>query len=384
MVSCSNSEEVVQTAPQTRNAELKIFPQVGGTTRGTLETTAGLSEFKLIANGKFGTAINDDPTALSSSVYKMDVTKSEGFWTLATPLFWGDDVTSASFTAFSPKDADYTSADGKLTDFTIDVDDPSLHKDLIVAYNSGVKGDFASGVPLHFQHALAQVVVNANYTFNSAIAADYPDVTVKVRGVKFANLYQTGTLTLPTSSTASGYTANWAYSGTSTAKFKSVLSNEVTLGSTNVSIDNSFAAGPMLLLPQTQSATTDLAATTVTGSYLLVEVDIDYLTASLVTGDPFKHIDLYPAPGTALTDHQTVADGTFAWIAIPVNIDWKAGYKYTYTLNFNNAAFGKIAPAVDGGIGDPGKPIVTELLTPVSFLVTVEENWTDQSVTPAM
>jgi hypothetical protein len=383
MVSCSNSEEVMQTAPQAKNAELRIFPQVGGTTRGTLETSASLTEFKLIPNGSFATAANGAAAAYSTA---MDVTKEGGIWTLGTPLFWGDGTTSASFTAFAPKDADYTTAAGKLTDFTIAEADPSGHKDLIVAYNSGVKGDFASGVPLHFQHALAQVLVNANYTYDNTLDADqYPNVIVKVKGVKFANLYKTGTLTLPTASTVSSYNADWAYSGTSTAKFLSERTDMVTLGSTNASVDNSAAVGPMLLLPQTQSATTDLAATTVTGSYLLVEVDIDYATGKTVnvSGTDYTHYDFYPEPTTPAAN-QTAGEGNTAWVAVPVSIDWKSGYKYTYTLNFTNAAFGKVAPTVDGGEGTPGEPLVVELLTPVSFLVTVESEWTEQSVTPAM
>lgn len=383
MASCSNSDDVIVSSP-VQNAEVKIFPQVTGSTRGTIETTASISEFKVITNGKFGTAASDDPSTLTIQEYSMDVTKSAGSWTMATPLYWGDATTAASFTAFAPKDATYSA--GKLTNFTVDENDPAAHKDLIVAYNNGTKTDFTSGVPLHFQHALAQVIVNANYTFDSSIATNYPDVTVKVKGIKFVNADKTGTLTLPTSSTVSGYTAAWTLSGTNTAKFESVPTAAQTLSSTNALIDNSAAAGPMLLLPQTQAATTDLSATTVTGAYLIAQVDIDYKEAQNVdydgdgNTDTYKCIDLYPKPQTTPTADQTAGEGTYDWIAVPVNIDWKAGYKYTYTLNFSNAAFGKIAPESTTEPGNVDEPIVPEQLKPVTFLVTVESDWTEQNI----
>ena len=82
------------------------------------------------------------------------------------------------------------------------------------------------------------------------------------------------------------------------------------------------------------------------------------------------------------------ADAT-AWIAVPVDIAWKGGYKYTYTLNFSNIAAGKIAPgnadqhALEN-LND-GDPVIQGARTPVNFLVTVEEAWIDGgSFTPAM
>lgn len=373
MVSCSNSDEVFESAPQVKNTELKLFPQIQGNTRGVVETTASLSSFEVILNGSFATAADGTPAA--NAYGPLAVTKGADGWSMATKYYWGDDTTPALFTAYANNGtAAYTA--GTIKDFIVDADDPANHKDLIVAYNSGSKTDFASGVPLHFQHALAQIIVNANYTFNNDVATDYPDVTVKVKGVKFVNVDQKGTLTLPTTSTVSGYTADWTL-GNTLAKMASVPSVAVELGSANQVIDNSAVAGPMLFIPQTQAATTDLTAGTPSGAYLIAQVDIDYKVASTPDGEADARIDLYPKPATMPTagNPQTAADGTYAWIAVPLSIDWKAGYKYTYTLNFSNAAFGKIAPAADGGEGDAGDPIVDPLLSPVTFLVTVEEEW---------
>ena len=370
MASCSKSEDVVQTAPAAENQEVKIFPQVGGTTRGTIETTASIASFELIANGKFGTSANDDPASLVAQEYNKTVNKDASGWAFsdATKLYWGDATTSASFTAYANKGAATYSA-GKLTGFVVEAD-PANQTDLIVAYNSGTKTDFSSGVPLHFQHALSQIIVNATYTYDADFSATHENLTVKVKGVKFVNVDGTGALTLPTSSTVSSYAADWALSGTNTASFESSSTTAQQLSTTAALIDNSATAGPMLLLPQSQTATTNLAAATVTGSYLMALVDINK------AGDSS---DLFPKTGYT-------TDGGFAWIAVPVNIDWKAGYKYTYTLNFSNTACGKSAPGntEDSQGKNAGDPIVTEVLTPVTFLVTVESEWTEQSITPAM
>ena len=367
MASCSNSEDVVQTAPAAENQEVKIFPQVGGTTRGTLETTASIDEFNLIASGSFATAADGEASASS---WPETVTKAAGSWTLSTPLWWGDATTSANFLAYANKGT-ATYSDGKLTGFTANAD-VTAQTDLVVAYNSGTKTDFSAGVPLHFQHALSQVLVKANYVYDNTIATN-PDLVIKVKGVRFVNVNPTGTLTLPTTSTVSSYTADWSLTGTATEAYESSFTSPVTLTSTSVAVDNSATAGPLLLIPQTQSATTDLTAATVTGSYLMVKVDIDYVTAQ----DGKKNV--FPAAVGEAADN--TVDNTFAWVAIPVNINWQAGYKYTYTLNFTNYAVGHAAPDQPGDDTpeDPGvdsdDPIVPEVLTPLTFTVTVEDTW---------
>ena len=175
----------------------------------------------------------------------------------------------------------------------------------------------------------------------------------------------------------------------------------MTLSSTAVAVDNSASAGPLLLIPQTQPATTDLAANTVTGSYMMVLVDIDYKVAQTVDydgddqNDTYKAIDLFPRPSAALDADQTAGEGYYAWVAIPVNINWTAGYKYTYTLNFTNYAVGKTSPVQPDDpndptipdnpvVPDPDEPIVPESLTPLTFTVTVEDTWQEANtnVTP--
>lgn len=362
MASCTNSEDAVQTSPVAENQEVKIFPQVGGTTRGTVETTASLSSFTLLADGKFATTAQ--ATISDVSTVTKTVNKSGSTWAFAddSKLYWFDATTAGKFTAYA--NSSVAAADGKLAGVTV----PATladQKDLLVAYNEGTKTDFTTGVPLHFRHAMSQIVVKASYTFDASITG-FDDKVIKVNGIKFFNLKNSGTLTLPTASTAAGEDYEPAWSGHAGAEgFEVTLTSPVTLGSPATSIDLSEAANPLLLLPQTTAATTDLKAATVTGAYLAVSVDINNTDGS----------NYYP----------TTAD-TYAWVAVPVSIEWKGGSKYIYTLNFTNGAMGRIAPGTTTGIPDGknvGDALPDELLTPVSFLITVEDEWTEYPLTPS-
>ena len=362
MASCSSSEDSLAQPQPELNTELKIFPSVGTSTRGTVETTASLSSFQVIASGKFATTATEPNPNVTTTGIKT-VNKSGSNWAFADDykLYWGDATTAGKFTAYA--NSAVPAADGKLTGVEVAaaVGD---QKDLLVAYNEGTKTDFTTGVPLHFRHAMSQIVVKASYTYDASLTG-YGDRVIKVKGIKFFNLNNTGTLTLPTASTAAGETYEPAWSAHAGAKaFEVSLTSPVTLGSTATSIDLSEAANPLLLLPQTTAATTDLKATTVTGAYLAVSVDINNADGS----------DYYPTTGT------------FAWVAVPVSIEWKGGSKYIYTLNFTNGAFGRIAPGTTTGIPDGkvvGDALPDELLTPVNFLVTVEDEWTEYPLTPS-
>ena len=259
--------------------------------------------------------------------------------------------------------------------------DLSKQKDLVVAYNSGLRTVFTSGVPLHFRHALSQVVVNATYANDadaSLLTNGFPELDIKVKGVKFVGLKDQGSLNLPTASTASGQTYEPVWGSQSgTEEFAAAPASAVGLSSTAQFIDQSAANSPLLLMPQTTAATTSLATASVDGAYLMVEVDINEKTSGN---------DVYPQ------ENYTSNGGTgYAWIAVPVSIDWKGGYKYTYTLNFSNIACGKAAPGASAGDGATNEgvaennPVISGVRTPVNFLVTVEEAWIDGgSFTPAM
>lgn len=385
MASCSSSEDAAQNV-QPPSQELKFFPAVQGNTRGVVETSSSISKFYVYANGNLKNAV----TAGSDYIPAWQaVNKVGSVWTPTTKMWWATDEelgseAQATFTAFAnalgSAGVMENATEGKLVNVTIPAT-LANQKDLVVAYNAGKRTDFISGVPLHFRHALSQIVVNATYANDAEVSTDdYPELVVKVKGIKFVGLKNVGTLTLPTASTAAGnaYEPVWT-SVDGAEEFAAAPATEATLASAAKFIDDSEAGNPLLLMPQTTAATTNLAATpTVTGAYLMVEVDINYKEAYDHDGD---------AETPALTDlYPKTADAT-AWIAVPVDIAWKGGYKYTYTLNFSNIAAGKAAPgSTEGAEGvNAGDPVIKNVRTPVNFLVTVEEAWIDGgSFTPAM
>ena len=379
MASCSSSDEVAQSVQSpAENQELKFFPAIEGSTRGAIETTSSISQFYVLASGdlKEGAA---ESSADYTSAWQA-VTKNGANWNVTTKMYWAGDNATATFTAF----ANATKEDGTefdATDLTTPVTSlanvtiPTVldkQKDLVVAYNTGSRTAFASGVPLHFRHALSQIVVNATYVNDNTVnATTYPELVVKVKGVKFMNVKNKGTLTLPSASTASGnaYTPAWA-SVTGSETYATAPYTEITLSSAPQFIDKSEnGANPLLLMPQTTAAAADLTAAPITGAYLMVEVDINKKS---------DNSDFYPVDG-----YTGNGNTGYAWIAVPVSIDWKGGYKYTYTLNFTNTAVGNVDP---DDPDNPGEPIIEDVLTPVNFIVTVESEWLNggSTISPAL
>ena len=395
MASCSSSEDVAQNV-QTPSQELKFFPAVEGTTRGAIETSSSISKFYVYADGQLKkTAVATTGDAYSAEWQK--VTKEGTVWTPQTKMWWATDAevdgenptpAAATFTAFanalSAPDTEMESAtNGKLVDVIVP-DDVDKQKDLVVAYNAGKRTDFISGVPLHFRHALSQIVVNATYANDADFISTKPELVVKVKGIQFVGLKNKGTLTLPTASTAAGstYEPVWASVSGSTT-FASAAATDLTLANAAQYIDDSESGNPLLLMPQQTTATTSLENAKLDGAYLMVQVDIDYKETQ-GTGEGAKK-NVYPKRSAAGDDES--AENNYAWIAVPVSIDWKGGYKYTYTLNFSNIAAGYAAPeaTVENQGVKEGDPVIPGVRTPVNFLGTVEEAWIDGcSFTPAL
>jgi len=73
----------------------------------------------------------------------------------------------------------------------------------------------------------------------------------------------------------------------------------------------------------------------------------------------------------------------FAWVAVPVDIAWNPGYKYTYVLHFSKDGIGKASPDKEGGEPNPGANPGDEIVdnpVPLYFTVTIDE-WQDAANT---
>lgn len=383
LASCSNESTDSQQARSAlnNNTALNIFPSVQGTSRGTVFTDANLTEFHVEAKGKTSTdefwkvetgkeLDMQGGTNSSEKVgqsFSKDITLTGGKWIIETgkDYYWYSKAMQASFTAYAPKDLSTT--------YTVpsSIDD---QKDIIVAYNEGTGADFTSGVPLNFQHVMSQVIVKA---LNKDASANFK---IEVAGVKFSNLKNASTLSFPTSSTASGtfswssYTPWTTPTGNDTYKTGSENAKFTGTPTTLSTVATNLTTSPFLLMPQT-TAKADLTATTVTGAYLSILVRI--------TEDGNQTYPKYKASYT------TATCTSYAYVAVPVDIDWKPGYRYTYTLNFSKGGVGKVDPSQPGDETDTsttGYPTGDDPIQPgqdikdspvkLFFTVTVDD-WTD-------
>lgn len=193
------------------------------------------------------------------------------------------------------------SREARLNMFTV-ADEAPRQVDLL--YASAENRTSADGsVPIHFSHALAQVVFRA--------ANSSGNLNVELSGVKISNIKMSGDFIYPT---VAGRAGKWdtseAYPRTagSRADFDAML-----LDSEPRFVGNGID-GMMLLLPQTSTDATDPNGLfPVTFVFKCVVRDGD----RVLVGD--KKADGSVTPGE---------------IRIPSNINWREGNRYTYTLNF--------------------------------------------------
>ena len=131
----------------------------------------------------------------------------------------------------------------------------------------------------------------------------------------------------------------------------------------------------MLLLPQTVSAATNLSTESAASGKAYFDILVQV-----------QNIETNPAPAAAdvaIFPKALSADAQkWAWVAVPVDIAWNPGYKYTYVLHFSKDGIGKVSP--DGGEGgeeptNPGEEIVDNPV-PLYFTVTIDE-WNDAAKT---
>ena len=400
LAACSN-EEVVNNAQQiaaVNGDQLQIAPVVTGTTRATAVTTSNLASFKVRITGNFQDGSGEETAATPiTSGSEVVVTKSGGSWSTASPYWWADKTTEATFTAWSP--ADQTTAvtvENAIAD----------QKDIVVAFNNGKREDFDAGVPLNFQHVMSQIIVKA---LNKDAAADF---TVKVGGIKIMNAKNKGTLTLPTASTAAPFDWTsydpWGATATGSDNYINGVvkakSADVTSPITLTASANNLA-DPMMLMPQTL-ATSDLTQATLSGNYLAILVQVTggqvgyrdadghYYHTSVAAenkipftakrNDTDNDYNTYtkdeltalsagnlPAGWTSEYDHtdanvktaiqalvgKTIVKDTeiiyprdgfstktdqYAYVGVDLGgLTWEPGKKYVYTLNFSKEGIGK-------------------------------------------
>ena len=296
----------------------------------------------------------------------MMVNKSSGdAWTTAATYYWPS--YNLGFYAYAPTDISGVSIDKdgkKIADFTPDKD-VNQQIDLLVAYNTGNRtANETSGVELNFKHALSQIDVQAK--------CSNPNIEIVVKSIRFVNVKTKGSFTYPAQTTTAGNLDGcWAPGGdlSSGADYKASFeqSKEVTLESNPASINPSN--NNFMLIPQ--QLTKWVKNTATTGAYIAVLCRISSKDGNTKT-------QLYPELNGGNAEK-------FGSIIVPIDTNWEAGKKYTYTLNFcgDGGGAGQVDPnpdTTDPNVDpDPkpgsegGDPV---LGNPIKFTVTVE-NWTE-------
>lgn len=353
--SCTNDEVIEQR----QAAEITYAPTVAMTTRG-VTTTANIDEY--VIDG-FLTTDTKKTLYVDNNTFRL----TEGKWETNATYFWPY-TGSLDFYAYSPisvKDkVVYTEDKGVrsavIKDFEVSTTNANFH-DLLYAVTpdkSHANGSDLVPVPINFKHALSQVVFNVKNT-NSALIVDVEDICI-------ANLVSKGSYTLPTANTqiAGGPVGTWSLAekiagGKTYDAFISKVDN-ITPESGTVTLTSS-EKGAMLLLPQTATAwdPKNDAENTAFGSYLLVKCRV----WALIAGEK-----------TLLWPHTTDTAGEIIYrnIAIPLDINWEQGKRYTYTLVFGEGA-GYIPPTDTEAGGEVNIGGGDKVLRPIEYTVTVDD-----------
>ena len=415
LASCSNDEQIAQS-PALNAQELTFRPIVNGTTR-TITTDANFEGFHVIADIVDKTKYAFWPEQLSGTDYvaptegshvgalttlNYDVSKTDGKWQTmdGKKWYWSSKNAEAEFKAYN--------ASG-----TITVPEAvSSQTDVLVAYNKGVASSFDNGVPLLFRHVLSQIVIKADNK-------DADIRQIKVAGVRIHNISVTNSLTLPTYPTTADkfkwYSAEAGADNTNAYKpwesepaaatkiskyvyYKGSVPTNGAVAAGDAIILNASAQeitfnGAVLALPQSNAAA-DLTASNITGSYIEVLVQVQDLTVTPESATDYtKHTAkaIFPKINVGATAQtlgqsgyqETIDNQNFAWVAVPVDIAWNPGYKYTYVLHFSENGIGKSSPDTSGGDPTPGTQPGEEVVdNPVAlyFTVTIDE-WNDAAKT---
>lgn len=392
LASCSNDEQISR-ATVSDTQELTIRPIVGNTTRAVI-TDANFDQFHVkatVTDGAFwrvASTATEAPTAEPTedgavqTTLSLDVLKNGGKWDLFGTnetnykWYWSSKNANGTFVGYNQGEGTFTVADA-IAD----------QKDVLVASNAGTASEFSNGVPMLFRHALSQIVIKADNK-------DADIRQIKVGGVRLHNIFSEATLAHPNpasiKTTAGDFdwttTTYTPWSGLATAKKyvyyhgTAPASNAVYSSSTitlNATAQDITFQGPALMLPQTVAAATNLTTATATGGYFDILIQVQNLESSANTAEKKA---IFPK----IAANAELSTQTYAWVAVPVAIDWKPGFKYTYVLHFSKDGIGKASPDEEGGNTDPGTDPGTDVIdnpVPLYFTVTIDE-WQDASTSP--
>ncbi len=297
------------------------------TSVNTATKAVGLSTDALKTEG-FHLVVFEGPVidANSTKYFEMDMGtdqyKEDGYY---TPYFWNDKT--LHFYAWYPKNV-VADADNKYSITFSTAENAADQKDLSLAYNTGNKEDNGSaGVNMNFRHALSQVEIVVN---NGSTLANN---NVIVKAVKVGNAVKSGTLHMPSSTTADVVsetnllTTLWE-GNVKTAEGDKNIHTYSIVHETPIVITNGQkksvmdAGGNWMMVPQENVTEWDLSEGGA-GEQMYMALLVKLMQGSVM---------VYPSDTTPAADKE----GDYAWTAVPIPAGsvLEAGKKYTFTLTF--------------------------------------------------
>ena len=293
MALASCAKDSVKEVNNGRAIDFRVATQ----TRATETTTANLSTFYVTAIDEKG----------SNYFTNAAFTKIEEYFSSSPAYYWPGDGSDLEFYAYAPA--------AETLGATVSIDNTAKtlagfspaaqfadQKDFVTATATGNKTNETTGVALTFDHQLTQIEVKAR---NANEAYVY-----KIKGVRIAQPVSKADFDFATS--------EWAPS-TEKAVYQVQYSNEITLNTYGQCIMETEGDNAMLIPQQLVAWDAENDKTnTAKGAYLSVYAQIETAEGSRV----------YP----------NVDGMEYAWLAVPIDTKWEAGYKYVYTLDFTNGA----------------------------------------------
>ena len=312
----------------------------GGKGKGT--GAVGVTTF--VANGARGVALNNTQDLIDTGngfdlfAYESDETQFMGTETDGIEFaynggwdyvnagevkFWRQvtDGNTVDFYAVSPANTATPTIgyDAQTINYTV-ADNSADQKDLMYAKTLGVdpknQSVIDNGVHLDFYHALSQIVFKARTT------DEY--ITANVEEVEIVNLHNAGTFTFANAA-YEDYTAEvtpWEITGaTPEAAYLAEIPDAKVTGIKADATDLTTSATALLLLPQEVKGAVTPDKTKAPedgGTYVRVKCHVTYQGTTDETAT-----DIY---GT---------EGAYENLYIPLTSEWKAGYKYIYTIVFS-------------------------------------------------
>ena len=293
MAFASCAKDTVKEVNTGRAIDFRVATQ----TRATEITTANLTTF-------YVTAINESEENYFTNVA---FTKVDSYFA-SSPLYYWPGEETLKFYAYAPSatnlDATVTiNGTAQVIQGYAPAEEISNQKDLVTATTTGSKQNETNGVELTFNHQLSQIEVKARNA-NEAY-------TYKITGVRFAQPLAQGDLNLAT--------GEWELKAGTKAVYEVTYDNIVTLNTYAQNIMETEGDNAMLLPQQLVAWDAENDPTNVNkGAYISVYAQIT------------------TAGGTRIYPKSEGMD--YAWLAVPVDTKWEAGFKYVYTLDFTEGA----------------------------------------------